>query len=117
MSWACVFSISARIILPLAPRSTRLTQASMMSARCAALHQIVGQVHHLAEAVIHDRKPPSARNMHRPCGMLFNAVSNWLGQRRLALARHKSPERKSLQIGGDLLEAKKNTALTHAIPM
>ena len=58
ISSACEFSISDRIIFPLALEIASGADAGgddVGRAR-AAMHQIVRQVHHFAEAVIHHRK-------------------------------------------------------------
>ena len=74
---------------------------------CAALDQIIGQVHHLAEAMIHDRKPPIGAEHAQPVRHIVQRGIELAGQRRLALARHKCLNENPLQIGGDLLECQK----------
>ena len=63
----------------------------MMSARAgAALDEIVGQVHHFAEAVIHHRKPPVGAEHAQAVRHVVQRGIELAGQRRLALARHDS---------------------------
>ena len=119
MSLACEFSISARIILPLAAEiDPAATQAAMMSARArAALHEIVRQVHHLAEAVVHHRKPAVGAEHAQAVRHVVQRGVELAGQRRFALARHDRPHENSVQIGRELHDRHRNAALTTDIAM
>jgi hypothetical protein len=79
MSRARGFSISARIILPLAaeidPASTQApTIWATPAPRC--IRSSDRSIISLKRWFITARRP-SAANMQRPCGMLLSAVSNW----------------------------------------
>ena len=85
-----------------------LTQAAMMSdALGAALHEIVGQVHHLAEAMIHDRKTAVGAEHAQAVRHVVQGGIELAGQRRLALARHQRLHEYSVQIGRDLHDGHK----------
>ena len=80
MSRACEFSISRRI-MPAARRRDRsgddagrddVGRARRRAARDRPDRSIISLKRWFITA-----SRPSARNMHSPCGMLFNAVSNW----------------------------------------
>ncbi len=54
---------------------------------CAALHQVVGQVHHFAEAVIHDGKPPVGGEHAQAVGHVVQGGVELAGQRRFPETR------------------------------
>ena len=112
MSLACEFSISDRIILPLAAEiDPAPTQAAMMSdALGAALHEIVGQIHHLAEAMIHHREPAVGAEHAQAVRHVVQRGVELAGQRRLALARDQRLDENRLQAGRDVLQRRRRTA-------
>ena len=91
MSLAWEFSISERIILPLAAEiEPALTQAAMMSGALAPrCTRSSGQVHHLAEAIIHDRKTPVGGEHAQAVRHVVQRGVELAGQRRFAEARRQ----------------------------
>ena len=77
--------------------------------RCAgaALHEIVGQVHHFAEPMIHHRELPVDAEHAQTVRHVVQRSVELASQRRLALARHKRLHEYSVQIGRDLHERQK----------
>ena len=93
MSRACVFSISARIILPLAAEIESGGDAGRddVGRAGAALDEIVGQIHHFAEAVVHHRKPAVGAKHAQPVRHVVQRGIELAGQRRLALSSTSAP--------------------------
>ena len=107
MSLACVFSISDRIILPLAAEieSERDAGRDDVGRAGAALHEIVGQIHHFAEAVIHHRKPAVGAEHAQPVRHVVQRGIELAGQRRFAEARRQRLDEDGVQAEVDALEA------------
>ena len=70
----------------------------------AALHEVVGQVHHLAEAVIHDREPAVGAKHAQAMRHVVQRGIELTGKRRLALARNQGVDENFLQAGRDVLQ-------------
>ncbi len=91
MSRAWMSSISARIILPLAAEIEAGADAGVDDIGRAgpALHEILGQVHHFAEAVIHHRKPAVGGEHAKPVRHVVQRGIELAGQRRFAETRRQ----------------------------
>ena len=64
----------------------------------AALHEILGQVHHLAEAVVHHRQRSVGAEHAQPVRHVVERGVELAGQRRLALARHQGLHEYPVQV-------------------
>ena len=107
MSLACVFSISDRIILPLAAEIESGGDAGRddVGRAGAALDEIVGQIHHFAEAVIHHREPAVGAEHAQPVRHVVQRGIELAGQRRFAEARRQRLDEDGMQAEVDALEA------------
>ena len=112
ISPACEFSISATMIFPLAVEiEPATTQALTMSARCcAAARQIVGQLHHLAEAMIHHRKPPVGAEHAQAVRHVVQGGVELTGERRFAETRRQRLDEDRVNAEIDALSARRKTA-------
>ena len=71
----------------------------------AALDEIVGQLHHLAEAVIHHREPAVGAEHAQPVRHVVERGVELAGQRRLAKARGQRLDEDRVQAEVDVLQA------------
>ena len=70
----------------------------------ASLHEVVGQVHHLAEAVVHDREAAVGAKHRQAVRHVVERRVELAGKRRLALARDQGADENRLQAGRDVLQ-------------
>ena len=71
----------------------------------AALHQIVGQVHHFAEAVIHDGKPPVGGEHAQAVGHVVQGGVELAGQRRFPETRGQRLHKDGMKAEVDAFQA------------
>ena len=109
MSLACEFSISAEDHLAARRRNRSGADAGGddVGGAGAAMHEIVGQVHHFAEAMIHHRKAAVGAKHAQAVRHVVQRGVELAGQRRLALARHQRLHEYSVQIGRNLHDGHK----------
>jgi hypothetical protein len=72
-----------------------------------ALGEVVGQVHHLAEAVVHDREPAVGAEHAQSVGHVVQRRVELARQRRHALVCDKCADEDALQTGRDLDQREK----------
>jgi len=101
MSRACEFSISERMILPLATEIDPRAHAGLDDAESAnpAMHDVVRQVHHVAEAMIHDGQPPVGAEHAKPVRHVVQGGVELVRQRRFAFTREQRAHEDHLQAG------------------
>ena len=81
----------------------------MAGAFAPRLHEIVGQIHHFAEAMVHHREASVGCEHAQPVRHIVQRGVELAGQRRLALARHERLHEYPVQIGRDLFERHEET--------
>ncbi len=80
------------------------------------MHEIVRQVHHLAEAIVHDRQTAVGGEHAQTVRHVVERGVELTGQRRLALGRHQSLNEDPVQIGRYLLQREKEHGANHRKP-
>ena len=115
MSLACEFSISASIILPLdrGDRSGKHAGVDDVGGRDPAMHEIVRQVHHFAEAMIHHRQAAVGAEHAQPVRHVVQRRIELARKRRFAFACHDRAHEYFVQIGRELHHRQKKRGAHH----